>query len=86
MLLTDREESRPAEWIFQKMWPNWMLPHSAKATPTEDVARAIVTNAERSPCAGPNGLEEYATADIRLLRVGAEGRAAKDPRLCVASK
>lgn len=67
LLLCDREETRPTEWVLQKIYPNWMLPQNWKATETSDVAKAILTNALRAPAAP---VEEYSTAQIRLLEVG----------------
>jgi len=69
LLLTSRTDSRPLEWLLQKVYPafHFMLSENAKATPTERVACAMVTNA----CRPPLGAKEiYNTADIRLLRVG----------------
>jgi len=89
MLLTDREESRPMEWFFQRAWPNFMLPENWKATPTSLVARAIVTNALRpvSPKA-TRGVEEYTTSDIRLLKVGVfedpNAKTSAASRMCVS--
>jgi len=69
LLLTSRTDSRPLERFLQKVYPafHFMLSENAKATPTEQVARAMVVNAFRPPLGAK---EVYNTADIRLLRVG----------------
>jgi oxidoreductase len=67
LLLCDRKESRVAEYVLQKLWPNWMLPESQKATETSKVASAMVLNSERPPLAA---YELYTTKAIRLGTVG----------------
>lgn len=70
LLLTERQETRAVEYLAQRLWPNWMLPESAKATATDNVARAMALNAERTPL---GAVELYDNAAIRQLHVGREG-------------
>jgi len=69
LLLTEREESRPLEWVLQKIYPNWMLPALAKAVETKRVAEAMVLNTVRAPA---GAVEMYNNDAIYLLKVGAE--------------
>jgi len=69
LLTATREDRRTFEKVLQAIYPNWMLWENAKATPVEQVAKAMVANSCRAP-AGPQ-TEEYNTEAIRLLKVGA---------------
>ena len=70
LLLTDRSESRPLEFVMQKLWPNWALPASVMAPKTEQVAAAMVANAKGPPRDPEQKVEIYENADIIKCRVG----------------
>jgi len=67
LLLTDRSETRVMEYVFQKIYPSWILPENAKAVSTVTVAKAMAVNSIREPAAAE---ELYTNGQIRQMQVG----------------
>jgi len=67
LLLTEREESRPLEYVFQAIYPNFLLPQVAKATSVEAVARSMRLASIREPL---SEVEVYGNAEVRQFQVG----------------
>lgn len=76
LLLTDRKETRSAEWVLQKVWPNWALPACFMAPRTDQVAAAMLLNAKGAPKESP--VEIYENAEIVKCRVGPPPAAAAE--------